>query len=731
MATPTKTISNGITWYYDSNVNQGLYVTGDPWVQASSLTIDAVGTIDKSYGINISAITPSCHMGAGSVRHPTPTSLWRTRWNDLNGSMVNPHPWNSNYRYDGAPDWNGAPQQDGNHWSFGFVGSATQGGANMRSAYTYLRETNWALSGAGSSWATSLTKSLWIGESLISCNSMQPGNTGYWTIPFGGSWGQIVKHGILTCVEGIPNSNDFRPAWALSGVNRIIGNSLKMDTLNTSNIDYTRLSDIDAATVSSFAPSADYYQMFVSALRGPNMTVISPSQGHVMCGTDDLMTNGYGQAVAGVQNVAIAYINTNLLNSADKQTIANYIIQRGIDFWGYLKQAQDFSSVGAVSALGFPFYGEGGGQANSMNGPLLFLYGMLKEGAKRKELRKLLDDIRQHSLQTKTVFPFDCQTFEVSAENLGRGVSPYLYSQNSAYMGISGELTYQASDLGRQEFRMTSDQPIWQGSDAERKGFSQEEAVSVMAGVPGYNFNDIYHFWQSYRQCCTTMMWVPLLFGLRAMGMDKVLNRYHPHLSRYTDTFVRRQRSGPDAHGGNGSYLYTGAALYVSGPTSVVSVSSINAEFATRLYEMYSHPSFQSGASGSIEYTMPVSGVESISLPTSATIYIDVSTPVESTTSITTKTFYCRGLGSAVAGDSLSLLIGFGDDYSEYNSSLIGANYILSSYVSQYAFTLQGDIATAQVQIPANSTGQKYVAQGLIFQGTNIDITNAIAFTIQ
>lgn len=700
---------HGITWGFTHDVSAGQYINGDWWVLAS-----------QNGGVELSSITPNCVLGPSSVRGITNGGdpLWATKFEDRNGSMVNPHFYS--YRYRGYPNSGGAGHPgDSKTPSHGFHGSGVAG------TETYLRATNWAVVQNGSNYSiisNSNRKTLRPGESLVSCDSSVPNN--HWGARFDCA---IRKQAILTCIAtslsnpNIPTSNDFRPPYSSSGITG------KQSYFSASDIQYEILNNINASSVSALAPSSTYFNYFTSALKHPNLVYAHEGMAYGLQAAENTMTDGYSQAVAVHQNSALAYINTNLLSTANKAIIANYLIQRGIDIYGVLKYCVDNSQY---AALGFPRWtAGGGGHGNSIKANLIFLLGMLKPGYKKEAVRTLMRTLDTYRVTTRPIFQEDAQLFEVSSNSIGYGTAQNVPSR---YSSISSLCTYQASDVGSVAWRRYHEISVTSQTHEAKKLWSSEEVQSVISAISGYVESDINYFWNPYRQCCTAIVWAPMMFAFKAMGIEKLID--NSVINRYTSIYNARQANGPYPHRGSGSTWLTNST-----PLNIVneslgtysSIGSISTEFANALFDAYVKPAFK-GGTGTYLGATPVSGVESISLPTASSIYLDCSTPfVAGQTNIV----YCKGL-NVVNNDFMWLYVASKNQWLENNVEALGVKYIISGALWQFPFTttVGSNIASISIPIPLGTVGQEYIAQALVITSATgqpvVYSTNALKFRI-
>jgi hypothetical protein len=693
---------HGITWGFTHDVSAGQYINGDWWALASI-----------NGGIELSSISPSCILGPSSVRGATNNAdpLWTVKFDDRNGSMINPHFYINRYR--GYPNSGGAGGFDSKTPAHGFHGSGVAG------TETYLRDSNWAAINTGSGYANisnSRRKTLRPGESLVSCDSTVPNN--HWGPRFDCS---IRRQAILTCVTAAPDVNDFRPPYSSSGVEG------KQSYFNASDVQYEILNNINASAVSSLAPSSSYFNYFTSALKNPSLVYAYEGMAYGVQAAENTMSDGYSQVVALYQNTAMAYINTNLLSTANKALIANYLIQRGIDIYGSLKTCYESQ---LFNTLGFPRWtAGGGGHGNSYKASLIFLLGILKPGAKKEAVRSLLNTLESYTRTVRPIFQEDAQLYEVSSNSLGYGISQ---NTPSRYSSVSSQCTYQASDVGSVAWRRYHEIAVSSQTHEAKKLWSSEEVQSVISAIPGYTEADIGFFWNSYRQCCTAIVWAPLMFAFKAMGIEKLLA--NPNINRYTSIYNARQKNGPYPHRGSGNtWLINSTALNImdEASNSYSSIGSISTEFANVLFDAYVKPAFK-GGSGTYLGATPVSGVESICLPTASSIYLDCSTPfVAGQTNIV----FCKGL-SVVNNDFMWLYVASKDQWLESNKDALGVKYIISGALWQFPFTTSvgSSVASISIPIPGGTQGQEYVAQALIITSATgqpvVYSTNALKFRI-
>jgi hypothetical protein len=693
--------SNGISWRFTENKVVGQYVNGDWWV---------LGTP----GVVLSSITPQVVLGPSSVNNIGQPYPWGSRFNDRNGSMLNPH-WTSN-RFSGVSFPGGAAGPDGKSPGYGFHGSATP---NNESWKGYTRDANFAVINTGSAWvpiSNTNRRTLLAGNSLVSCDSTVPGNA---VPPLGRT--AIRKQAILTCVSAIPAPGSFRPGYAAVS---------KEPLLTTADIDYSVLNNLEASNVASLLPSSTYLNMFASALKFPTLIHCAEDFNYAYNALENTLCDGYGQSMANIQNTVLAYINTNILNLTNKTKLANYIIQRAIDCYESIKLAANTLIGGTYYYPRWTF--GGAGQMNSMKAPLVFLAGMLYPGSKKTEIKNILESTRVWSLTNYPVFVEDSQPFEVTQSSVNTSRS-YINTFFPQYSSVINTLAYSTSDIGSIEVRslVLNNTPITVPNAFERKPWSREEVSSTISNLPGYSPAHLDALWDPYKLCCTVVSWIPLAFAFKAMGIEKIISSdlYNKAVSRY----MQRQAFGPFAHAG--SWLDASTSLtFVSG-TTYQNLATLSTEFGRKLYQTWVKNSME-GASGAgtLAAARIVKGIESVGTPTNSNIYIDVSTPFVAGQ---TNTVYCRGLTGFTNSDYMTLFISLDDNNTERYIDIFGIKLLVNASESAFQFTIPTGGSVGSVNIPVISTAQgvKYIVQAIVVRVVNgqlqINSTNALKVTIQ
>lgn len=695
---------NGITWNFTHSVSAGQYINGDWWVLAS-----------PSNGVEISSITPQVVLGE-PLYITGLNSNWDTVHQDRNGSVLNPH--FTRDRYQGTAEIGGAPGPDGKSPSHGFHGSSIGFLPNGFSWKNYKRSTNWAVTtdsqGSAIPINSTYRKILPVGNSLVSCDSTLPGGIS----PNGGRT-NIRRHATLTCVSAYPGSAAFRPAYSYSD---------KSVLCTSADIDYTVLGNINASDVSSLAPSTTYFDVLVSGLKYPFMGYQSQSVTYGYIGSDDCLAEPYGRDVAVIQNTALAYINTNLISSANKVTLANYLIQRGLDILGSIEE-----SFATSSTIGLPAWKwSGGGQQHSYEVPIVFLLGMLKPGALKERVREVLEICKTWYDTHYAVFVSDSILFEVSSQHL-TATQNKLKNFYPQYSAVSSHLTFQTSDIGMAEWRRVNDGNSTNAME-EYKAWSQDEAIYYMSSQPSYFSGHADAFWNAYRICCSHLVFYPVSFAWKAMGIEKLMNNkyYNRCLARYD----QRQTFGPFPEAGYGGYTHWSTATNVvnGAGTGFTALQSISTQFATKLYQKWVHNSMQgpSGA-GTIAASLPVSGIESLSLPTDPSIYIECSGPFIAGQ---TNYVYCKGVQNYNAGDYMNLFVAVNDQWAERYIDILGAKLQIGGSITVFPFVKaqNSSYATLSLFIPLHLKGEEYVFQAILVNVVNnelnINSTNALKVKI-
>ena len=693
MATTRSITHNGITWGFTSDVTYGQYATGDYWVLGNPLT-----------GVELSSISPSTYLGAQVTTGLA--SPFNVQYEDRNGSMLNPH---------------FARQRMENDTIQGFHGSGVNNG--WSSAKNYQRSANFAiLTDSNGSWvniSNTNRKILPVNSSLVSCDSTVPGGVAL----FGGGQPRtsIKAQAILTCVSADPGVGSFRPAYSIAN---------KTSFITSADLDYNYLANVNASAVSSLMPSSTYFNYLTSALQYPLLAYAKggyPTFG--FDGINNTMCDGYGQPLAAINNTALGYVNTNLLSTANKITITNYLIQRGIDLLGSLE-----NSFLTSSTIGLPGWSNNGGHNNSFEANLIFLAGLLRPGTKKERVKSVLNVCKNaRTLVGDNVWARDGQLFTVTNQDYlestvtGTAAMPAIMNGYSQYSSVANFLTYQTSDIGLIDWRSN---PTQFGSYSQRKVWSVDEFRYYCSALPGYNVNDSGHFYVPYKHCCTAITWAPLLFAYKAMGIEALL--YNDLQARYYETYFRRQMYGPNAQDGLGSLVGQSQGLYSVGVSSFPLAATISTSGLDALYTANVKHSFLKPRDGSFSSTIPVSGVQSWGIPTVSSIYLEASTTFRAGT---TNTVYCRGVSGYTSSDFMTLYIGSESAIVDNPIKILGVDLYLSSTESAYGFTINTGASTAFVNLPiiagANGT---FILQAVFVRAVNgaleVRATNALKVTI-
>ena len=673
MATGKTITYNGITWGFTHTVTYGEYVNGDPWVLAA-----------PGGGVELSSITPQ----------PTVDPVGTE---DANGSMLNYH-W-----VDRTVPVFVATQQNGWH-GLSNQDNGTHG--------DYRRERNWAITqqpnGTYLPISPTNTKVLPVGNSLCSCESIV-GN-----IQFNPPWDNrtgMKRIAVLTCVSAIPPDGSFRPGY---------GSLDKTPIVASGDIDYGILANLDSSEVSSMLPSSTYADLYVSALKYPFMGYGKQLFTQGADGYNNILCDGYGQAVGTLMNTALAYINTDIVSEDYKKLILNGILQRGVDCLMALERARDVSSAGGAPAYNlFKYEAGGGGHQNSFEMPLVMLAACVGPGELRERCRLWLKASAEVDREEGyPIFQRDNQLFPVDAARV-QAANDYLLGTFPYAAQYSSVLCYQASDIGLPEWAHFR-------GDKFRKGWTREEVI-----VESNNSGLHEIFTSQYRHCCTAICWIPWVFAYKAMGIEKLVDSDAQAL--YTERYIRRNDFGPYPEISFSGYTYTGQDVKTvnDSDTGFDQQGTITTLFAKELYTKWVHHSFREPkTAGTVQASLPVSGIESLGVPTESTIYLECSTPFYAGTP---NTVYCNGLAGYSPGDFMVLFAFDASSQLDTPFELLGVNLHSVLSIAQWPFTKISTAAPrASVQVPSNiiAKGGEYLLQAIVIRAIDGELvvraTNAL-----
>lgn len=675
MATGKSITYNGITWGFTHNVTYGYYINGDPWVLAN-----------PGGGVEVSSITPQATVG----------SLVNGIHQDKHGSQLNHH-------------WTIRNNFQGMHGKVDFPNSTS---------YNYRRSDNWAIQN-GSPLSNSNRKLLTPNNSLISSESTE---AAFLLTPGTGENRTAIKHiAILTCVSSIPVDGAFRPSYAEDD---------KASYVTSSDIDYTVLANIESSSVSSLLPSATVYDALCSTLKYPMMGF--GSQGWATFAYEaynNIACDGYGVGPATFQNIALAYINTNIISLDDKKVIANYLIQRGIDVLASLERG---NVIPGSSGQTYTNWIAGGGHNNSFEVPLIFLLAMLNSNHEYVSRIKVILQADQdiNALTTPAIFQRKNQLFTVTNSYVSSSQS-WLSSFWPSLSSVSSSLTYQTSDVGLPEWAMTHQQ--FGAVPPQRKAWSKEEVSSILASAsqsPALASN----FYNPYRHCCTSILWLPLVFAFKAMGIEKLV--YNDEVGRYVERYLRRNRYGPFPESfADGWIDYALNIQFINSPDTALNTAlNISTRFGRELYEANVQQAFKGArTAGTYAASIPVSSVESIGMSTNKDIYLTASAPLSAGIP---SPIYCHGLSGFSPTDLMVVFVFNAEDQLDKPFNILGAKLYSIYALSQFNFTLLPGSTTATVNIPSitSARGYEYLLQALLVRVVNNELeitsTNALKVTL-
>lgn len=675
MPTTRSLTRGGITWGFTHDVTYGEYANGDYWVLGGPLG-----------GVEVSSISPQCVLG-GPISISGFGAPLNNLFQDGNGSMLNPH-WRNVAELFGITS---SGTFINGQYSKGQGYNGSGGPSELRNGYSRLL--NWALVN-DQPISNANRKVLPVNSSLVSTDSSLPGNQI-----------KLKRSAVLTCVSAVPPVGAFRPAF----------NTLdKTHYITSGDIDYNLLGNVQASSVSSLMPSSSYVSGILTATSGVNL--IYQAYDYIMWSFatyNNQMGYSYGADLGMFPSIAIGYINTNLLSQADKIRIANNIIQHGIDCWGNLQRC-----VG--HPIGYSrFIGGGGGHNQGLEMPLMFLGGILRFGSQIKEtIKTVLTTAKNLGTFLSHKQFYEVKQIHVNANALDIIPYPNLYQ-------YSASICLQPSDIGSIQF-MHGDYDEF----GAVKLFGPEEfaALTNNSTWPGWG-----PFATSYRHCCTSIIWGPFLFAVKAMGIEKTLG--HDLLCRYYESYYRRQRYGPNSHTSTTEWINASKnlRLYFGNNENETTIGSLASNGLVSLYDSLVKHSYQSpkGTGDRGSYT-PVSGVESLGLSTDPTIYIEAPSSFRPGINNTVK---CYGVSGYTWPDLLLLVFARTDYWLDNPVDLFGAKFHLAVAEGQIPFTSVVDgVATVNVPVNPVSVGGENIIQVISVRAVNgqleIKTTNALKVKI-
>ena len=680
MPTARSLTRGGITWGFTHDVTYGQYANGDYWVLGGALG-----------GVEVSSISPDCVLGGpvsftGQIAAP-----FVNTFQDRNGSMVNPH-------------WRNIAEQYGITSSGTFIGaqyikaqgyncSGDVGNPDSYVRLGYLRSLNWAINN-NAPLSNTNRKVLPVNTSLVSTDTTKSGN-----------FTKIKKAAVLTCVSAIPADGSFRPPYSALD---------KTSYFTSADVDYSLLASVQASSVSSLMPSSTYVNRLVQATSGLNLMYQSYDfPMYSLASHDSHGGLAYGEYAGKIPSIAVGYINTNLVSDASKITIANQLIQQGIDLLGAIQRCEG-SPIGYTN-----FIGGGGGQHQGIEMPLMFLGAILRLGSTSKELVKTW----MNTIKSNKVFNSIRQFYEVASSHVvanRQDIIPYpsLYQFSTA-------LVLQPSDIGSLQFKHGNGE-----DDGAIKLWSPVEFAAITGQSPTSVASTA--FWNNYRQCCTAYIWAPFIFGIKAMGGEKNLG--NDVLCRYYEMYQRRQSYGPYAEPSNGVYVFGSNDLtFYNNSVTPVSIGSIDTQGLTYLYSGTIKHSFLGGKTdGTVLAATPVSGIESLGISTDPNIYIEAPSSFRPGNNNVIK---CYGVSGYTWPDLLVLVYGRADFWLDSPVKLFGANFYLGFAEGQIPFTsIANGIATVNVPVNPIAVGGENIVQVISVRAVNgqleVKTTNAIKVKI-
>lgn len=688
MPTTRSLTRGGITWGFTHDVTYGQYANGDYWV---------LGNVNG--GVELSSISPQCTLGA-AFNTGGPAVIANT-FADTNGSMVNPH-------------WVELAQTySANIGSIPFGATEfkkVQGYAGINSAGSYFNEGyvrafNWALQN-NQPISNSNRKTLPVNSSLVSSDTSN--NT---SLP------SIKKIAILTCVSAVPPDGAFRPAYNTTD---------KTHYFTSGDIDYSILANIPASSVSALMPSSTYFSALLLSTSGPRMCYQAGEYEAYRFVAYDSNCGQYYAGEGGNMHpvVAIGYLNTDRISAANKITLANQIIQIGIDAAGNISRC-----IG--KPYGFSkFKGGGGGHHGNLECPFDFLTAIVRPGTTAKTYAKTLASL----VTTNRIFLSNNQFYKVQPHHVT--FSAKLMQGFSQYNSLSASLCLQTSDIGTYQFNFGGEYPDnAQSSDGFTPGngciklHSPEEMNAV--GVPTIGGNLGRFNANNYRLCCTSFLNAPFIFGMKAMGAEN--NMSNPDICQYFENYRRRQGWGPYPHQGAGQWLTKSVTLrYFGNSPTPVDLGSISNQGFYTLYDTWVKHSFGGARNaGTYAACQPVSGVESIGIPTDPNIYIEVSAPLRPGIN----QVYCRGVSGYAWPDLLVFI--YADDSALVDNpiKIFDVNLYMSNIVGQvYSTAVSNGTAVFDVPVSPVAIGGKNIIQVVSARAVNgqleIKTTNALKVEI-
>lgn len=695
MPTARSLTKGGITWGFTHDVTYGQYVTGDYWV---------LGNING--GVELSSISPQCTLG--SAFNTGGPSVIQNTFADSNGSMLNPH-------------WVEIAQTfSANIGSIPFGSTEFKkvqgyGGINNAGSYFnegYVRSFNWALVN-GQPISNSNRKTLPVNSSLVSSDTSNsvslPSNK---------------KIAILTCVSAVPPDGAFRPAYNTTD---------KTHYFTSGDIEYSLIANLSASAVNSLMPSSTYFSSLMLTTSGPRMCyqagdfeayrfVAFDSQGGAYYAGPGAGGNGGGNAHPAL---AIGYINTDRISQANKILLANQIIQIGIDAAGNISRC-----IGKPYGYS-KFKGGGGGHHGNLEAPFDFLNALLKYGTSAKTYANTLLSLAK----TNRIFLSNNQFYKVEPHHVT--FSAKLMQGFSQYNSVSASLCLQPSDIGSYQFNFGGEYPdSAQSSDGFTPGngcvkaYSPEELVAI--GVPATSPNINRFLGNNYRLCCTSLLYLPFVFGMKAMGVENSMS--NPALCQYYENYRRRQGWGPYTHQSADSNLQLNENIrYFGNNSTPVSLGSLNNQGFLTLYDTWIKHSFGGPKNaGTFAACQPVSGIESLGIPTDPTIYIEASSSFRPGNN----KILCYGVSGYTWPDLLVLFYSDETSFIDYPIKIFDVNFYMSNIVGQiYATTLTGNIAYFDAPVSPVAVGGTVILQvayvKLVNGNLQVKTSNALKIKIQ
>lgn len=664
------TISWDLSGNYDSS---GTYINGDPWVSISTSE-------------NVVGISPEVVLAALDQ--------------DLNGSQYDLH-WTKNLHSGVKNGFHGASANPLNDTSTG-----------------YSRLANVAIvNGSATSPINPLNVSTPV--SLISCESnlfsgiLQDGSSSNRT--------QIKQQAILTFTSSTPVAGSFRPSYSIDSKDSLI---------TSADINYNNLANVQGSSVSGFL-GATTGSLLLSGLKYPMLAYGNQGYGTFKTdGFNNIFCDGYGIYTANIQNMALAYINTNLPTQTEKIDIANCLIQRGVDILGSIEQAIPTSGTDAEGLT--LWYGGQGGHQNSFEAPLIFLAAMLNPGSVRTRVKEILELSQTVVADGKNpMFQIDQQLVQVdestiAASELWFSGVPGVSSSAEA-LDTSSHIVYQTSDIGQYDWRMSESyhKKSWTEVETEYAASSHSQWSSASGELVLY---------QGYRHCCTAAFWVPMLFAFKAMGVEELI--WNPARALYTERFIRKNDYGPFPESASGDYTSLSTEMrQIIGSSTVETTSSLSTSGAKVLYdENVRHSFLDSKSAGTNLAATPVSGIQSFGISTFPETYLEASGGISAAA---TTTIMCHGMDGFDPQDFMTLFLFSSTNILENPNRILDVDLYSYVYTSFQNITLATGASTGYADItPVGGTeGQEYFLQAVLARIVNGEIelrtTNGLKVVIQ